>query len=215
MSENSERLQTKKILRAKYLNALYDGVDGNSRGRVRCDEIRTKLGMTRDEMDPVLEYLKQEGLLEFAGLNGVIAITHPGVVEVEQSREAPSQPTEHFPAQNIIYGNVINSQIAQGSPHSVQSGSFTFANKSDVAEFIRQLKSAAPELGLNADALQELGADLDALQSQVQSNRPKFGIVKECFGSLRRILEGATAKIVADPLLAAAMVLIQSTGVAN
>jgi ketopantoate reductase len=215
VNESLERLQAKKILRAKYLNALYDAVDGNSRSRVGCDEIATKLGMTRQEMDPVLQYLKEERLLEFVDVSGRIAITHQGVLEIEQAREKPSQPTVHFPALNIFVGNVTNSQVTQGSPHSVQTGTFTFTNKSDVAEFISQLKSATPELGLNADMLQELRADLDALQSQVQSNRPKFGIVKECLSSLRRILEGATAKIVAEPLLAAAIALMHSTGFAN
>ena len=92
-------------------------------------------------------YLKQEGLLEYVALGGIIAITHMGVLEVEQSREKPSQPTQHFPALNIIFGNVTNSQISQSSPGSHQTGTSEFAGAS-VDEFDCQLAAKVQELGL-------------------------------------------------------------------
>jgi hypothetical protein len=212
MSEGSDRLQAKKILRAKYLNALYDAADGNTRSHHNDSEIWGSLVVDDQAMDPIVHYLSEEGLLEYVALGGVLSITHAGVREVEQSREEPDQPTEHFPAQNIIFGHVINSVISQGSPGSQQTGTFTITNKDDIGEFVRQLKVKAPELGLDADTLQELRFDIDALQSQVDSSRPKAGIVKECLSSVRRILEGATAKIIADPLLVAAVTLMHAAG---
>jgi hypothetical protein len=215
MNDQAARVRAKQILRAKFMNTLYEAVDGNTLSYVMDEEIWKSLGAPAQEMDPVVDYLSQQGLLERKTMGGHVAITHAGIMEVEQSRSEPDQSTEHFPAQNMIFGDIINSQISQGSPGSHQTGTFAFNNKPDVAEFITQIKAKASELGLDAQTLQELRSDTDALQSQVDSGRPKAGIVKECLSSVRRILEGATAKIIADPLLFTALRLMHAAGLGN
>ena len=181
MNEISERLQAKKILRGKYLNALYDATDGHSRVHVDMFDTGTNLGFTREEVNAVAIFLKEEGLLEFVNVGGSIAITHQGVREVEQAREEPTQPTEHFPALNIIIGNINNSQVSQSSPSSQQkqTGTFTLQNNADIDKFVSQLKANAQDLGLDAEQLRELHADLGTLQSKRQSSGLKAGIVRE------------------------------------
>jgi hypothetical protein len=56
-----------------------------------------------------------EGLIELLSFDRDVRITHLGVVEVEASKENPQQPTQHFPAVNVIHiGQMTNSQLQAG-----------------------------------------------------------------------------------------------------
>jgi hypothetical protein len=88
-------------------------------------ELGDELGLSSEETDRVIEYLKEELLLTYQGLGG-ISITHLGVLEVERALSNPKQETEHFPpAINVIQvGSMHGSQIQQGTIHSKQRGQF-------------------------------------------------------------------------------------------
>jgi hypothetical protein len=213
VNSSDDKLEIKKTLRGKYLNALYDASDGSARARHRDTDIGANLGIAGQQLHDVVGYLKDEGLLEYTGLGGIIAITHSGVLEVEQAREKPDAPTMHFPPLNIInIGTMTGSQITQGSPASRQDNAISFHNPGAVEEFLRKLKEQLPALSLDADSSTELQADVAALESQLQSSRPKLGIIKECILSVRRILEGAAGKIAADALLQHFPSLMHSVG---
>ena len=58
---------------------------------------------------------------------------------------------------------------------------------------LTRLKSATPGLGLEPELESELRCEIQTIESQLNSPKPKTGILKECFRSVRTILEGTTA----------------------
>ena len=95
---------------------------------------------------------------------------------------------------------MINSAIQQGSVNSSQSVNYeTVMN--ELSEFLSVLREKLPELVLSSEQNSELDADIITIQAQIDSNRPKYGIIKESLLSIQRIIEGATGAIVAQQLL--------------
>jgi hypothetical protein len=216
MDQAEKTLQRKRAQRYTYLRALYEMTDGDPVSRAHIKDVGANLGIGGAELDSIVGYLNDEGLLKHAGLGGIISITHEGVVEIERSIEAPSEPTEHFPPMTVV-NNIVNvggsmygSQVLQGS----QGGSQAMQTgvTEDLREIVELIRQRLPELGLKDEDQQELKSDLAALQSQAESPKPKGGIIREALTSARRILEGAAGKMVAAPLLAKLGVVIATLG---
>ena len=92
-------------------------------------------------------------------------------------------------------------QLQQGTIESVQRGSFKIENQKQLLEFIELLKTKLPDLQLSDDDKPEIQADIETIEAQMRSNRPKDGIIKESLLSIKRILEGASGAIIANELL--------------
>src|SRR6185437_4570001 len=106
-------------------------------------------------------YLVEEGLLERVAFQGVIAITHHGVKEIEQARREPEKRTTHFPPINVIHiGQMTGSQIQQGTHDSVQqmSQSMTPEQITAVSRWLDAVRGA--ELGVAAEVQAEFDAQL-------------------------------------------------------
>jgi hypothetical protein len=150
----------------------------------------------------IAQYLVDEGLLEWAALGGLMAITHWGIKEIEEAIAAPDKATEHFPplviAQNYIQvGSMVASSVQQGTQGSVQiasQGIDADTLLALVADIHRVVESAA----LEEDGRDEAAADLATLDAQLASPRMKAGIVREGLASLQRIIESAVASGVAS-----------------
>lgn len=117
----------KQLARLKFINELYDQVDGDSDSYVGSMEVGRAIGMNDlREVESVMHYLADEGLLDIKGFGDddgpPIGLTHQGIVEIEQARTNPKQRTEHFPAMiNVInVQNMHGSQIQQGTTSSTQ-----------------------------------------------------------------------------------------------
>lgn len=117
-------LEEKRRRRLAFMERLYARTDGDSMARVQAREIGEELRWTEEELFRILGYLSAEGLLEFLAIGGSVAITHLGVVEMEQAIEHPETPTTHFPPIAIInvFGDVVDSQIQAGTGGSSQRG---------------------------------------------------------------------------------------------
>lgn len=111
-------LDQKKQQRLLFMSALYEKTDGSTDLVLNMWELGDELGWERPTTSRTVDYLEAEGLLEFAAMGGEIAITHAGVVEVEQSLSTPEAPTEHFPPAATV--NILNIQTMIGS--QVQQG---------------------------------------------------------------------------------------------
>lgn len=136
-----------KKKRFQYLNLLYEKTGGDKFNRVSMWELGNELGFERDETHSITQYLTGEGLMEYAALEGIIAITHYGVKEVEKALIHPEQPTHYFPPVNIInIEHMEGSQIQQGTISSTQTGNFQVTNGSDISQFIGILKEKLSEL---------------------------------------------------------------------
>lgn len=196
---NIEELRKKRF---QYLNLLYGKTGGDKFNLVNMWDLGNELGFSKEETKTITQYLKGEGLMEYATIGGGIGITHYGVKEVEDARSHPEQPTHYFPPVNIInIHHMEGSQIQQGTISSTQTGSFLIKNKNDIVEFVKLLKEKLPEFNLNSEDKSAIKADIATLESQVASSRPKPGILKECLTSIQRVLEGAGGTIISQQLL--------------
>lgn len=98
---------------------------------------------------------------------------------------------------NNFYGSVEGAQIQQGTSASSQMQEFDLEKAHQIHDDIR---NAMSELRLSEPLRAEVGAELDTIETQIKSPRPKTPIIKECFGSLRKILEGAGGNIAGELL---------------
>jgi hypothetical protein len=129
------------------------------------------------------------------GRGGLLAITHEGIVEVEEALDDPKEPTEHFPpAITINIGEMHSSQVQVGTRDSQQQGTFTAPpDHGQLLATADLLRALLPQLGLNDDDRQEAEADLATAQSQLHSSRPKMEIVRSALKSVVNILEGVSS----------------------
>src|SRR3989344_5165042 len=113
MSESIEKLKAKRF---QFLKKLWELSEGDEYKSFNMFEIGNELGFDHELTSSIYQYLRGEGLLKAFTLGGNIVITHAGIVEMEESLSKPDQPTEHFPAVNIInIGHMEHSNIIQGS----------------------------------------------------------------------------------------------------
>jgi len=70
----------------RFLISLYDMACGSEHGWFSAWEISKKLGLSEQEVRPLVDLLIKEGLVCLRAFDGVIGISHKGVVEVERRR---------------------------------------------------------------------------------------------------------------------------------
>jgi len=100
---------------------------------------------------------------------------------------------------NNFYGSVGVAQIQQHSPGAVQAGRDAHFDPGVLPEVLAILRRAEAELGPSPEGL-ELRAELDTIDAQVRSPKPKWTVVKEAMASARRIVESAVGKALSGPL---------------
>ena len=188
--------------RFQFLHRLYEKTEGNEREMINMWDLGNELGFGRAETDKISQYLVGEYLMEYAAMGGIITITHQGIIEVENAISHPEEPTQYFPPVNIInIHHMQNSQIQQGTVEGTQSQHIESKTKSDISEFVELVKAKLPDLCLDAEDMAEIEADINTVQSQVSSSRPKKSILMECLSSMQRVLEGAAGSVVAQQLI--------------
>jgi hypothetical protein len=188
-------LQEKKEQRLLFMHRLYEASDGLTLYDIDSTELGKELGWSDEVTQNVVEYLLDEGLLEFPGSGDLVAITHAGVVEVETALEAPQQGTEHFPpaANVMVINQMIGSQVQQGAIGSQQHGTFNEPSRDQLRAVAELLRTMLPDLGLDDDDHQEAEAELSTAEIQLGSNRPKWDIIKTSFGRVVALLERASS----------------------
>jgi hypothetical protein len=73
---------------------------------------------------------------------------------------------------------------------------------------VGEVRQSIDELGLADDAKAEAESDLDTLDAQLSSPRPKATIVRESLRSLRNVLEGAAGSLLASKFLTKLLVFL-------
>jgi hypothetical protein len=192
------------------MNELFEMADGTEFNLVAVSEIAEKLGLVYergqdfDEVFGIIRYLEGEGLIEHIGLSASqLRLTHWGIREVEQAHSQPDEPTTHFAPINLVYAQTIsNSPIQQGSPGATQSLTFIGQDQQQQLEdIVRSLRASIDDLGLEEADRAELEAEVQTLEAQVASPRPKKEIVQPSLQSARNILQGAASGVTAQGIL--------------
>jgi len=90
-------LEGKKTKRLQFLHRLYKLTEGSEFKYFNMFDIGSELDLDRKLTSDIAYYLRQEGLIEFRAIGGVIGITHRGIREVEKALSNPNKPTDFFP----------------------------------------------------------------------------------------------------------------------
>ena len=140
--------------------------------------------------DAELEQLaKKYGMGEFGHQNW--AKSRQTIISQLVMRDQSLEPKTPTSTHTItVGGNMNGSVIQQGSPHAQANVQF---NVSEIRETIEKIKEVLPGLPISNEAKEELQTDIQTIEPQLLSARPKVGIVKACLASMKSILQEATA----------------------
>jgi hypothetical protein len=194
-----------KKKRFEFLYGLFDETNQDtSNTTYTVGDIGDKLGFEPDEAKKIAWYLKDEGLTEVketfgaAGIRATIQITHAGIKEVEEAIENPDKPTDHFLPVNIIQvGQMIDSQIAQASPDATQLNILTADDRRKIEADLALLKEGVNQLKLPPEQESDLRAEVETIEAQMKSSRPKREVIKAAYASIKSILQSAAGGVAA------------------
>jgi hypothetical protein len=135
-------------------------------------------------------------------LNWALKLEEEGILGENLSFSKKEKEAANKSPQNItnFYGTVVSPQIQQGEMHGVQISVNLSIQHEQIAEFIKKFKEALPALGLTEDQKGEAKAELQTVEAQLKSPKPKSSIIHEGLKSLRTILEGAGGAVAAQLL---------------
>lgn len=151
----------------EFLRALNDRLDGDTGGSVSMYGVGENLGMDRAASSRIAENLMGLGLVEIRTLSGAIGITPAGAERVG---------TGSGTAAGMGDGPLLDDS---GRPH--------------VESTVAELKCRIGGMGFDFDPLAELVADLQTIDAQLASPRPKTAILRACFQSIADVLSEAGA----------------------
>ena len=97
-----------------------------------------------------------------------------------------------------IYGNVESSQIGTaGSSQRINHG----IDVSQLKAVIAALNGALEQFGVDERVKRELMAEVQTLEAQAASPKPKNTIIKESLATVRNVLEGVVGNLAAASIL--------------
>lgn len=183
-------LDDRRRRRAAFMRALYELVDASTLASALPSAVAGPAGLTVQEAESVVEYLENDGLIEMQTFDGDVSITHRGIKEVEQSLARPDESTEHFPPATVyVAGDVYGLQA--GTSRSTQQ--VEVAVDASALQAIEAFAWALREVldDLPGDEREAARADLDTVDAQLRSPRPRRAVLREAVRSLRAVAEGA------------------------
>jgi hypothetical protein len=183
---------------------LYHAVDGLDAQPVEIAQVASRLGLKMSNPDDRLEvrkrvsYLQGEGLLKASGTTDdikSITLTHRGVREVEDAISEPDKPTEHFPPLDSVRASAASDSPTR-RPDSEAARALTVItenNRLEVVRMIQALKSWPDQLDLDEEQRSEIEADIQTIEAQLGSPRPKAQLLEISLQSIKRTIEEASS----------------------
>lgn len=192
----------KKKNRFLFLQKIYEDGNGSTNAVFNMYEVGKELNFDRNETSNIVSYLMSEDLLESYSLGGFVIISHWGIKEVEEVLENPNQPTQHFLPLNIIsIGTMTNSSLQQGTNASTININLDSIKLNDIAHILESLKNVQDVLDLSVDLHKELISEMQTLQIQKESPKPKSLIINESLKTIRSLLESVSSNVIAAPII--------------
>jgi hypothetical protein len=153
----------------EFLARMFELTGGEPARQVSMYEVGAALGWERDTASSAAQDLMGLGLVEIRTLSGGIGLSAQGV----ETMQAALAPSDRGPALlSLGAGPLMSSDECQA-----------------VTRVCDGIKARAGSLGLDFETLTELTADLRSITCQLDSPRPKTGIVRECLRSLQSVLK--------------------------
>lgn len=151
----------------------------------------------------ILLYLSQEGLIKEDG-GGVFTtarLEHRGIVEIEEALSNPSQPTEHFPAINVFINNIAGISQSSIQIGNQNTASLQIASESDKHAYetlIPLLHQFLQELDSEREERAELEAEVQTLEVQLKSPKPKSKILELALQGIKELFVGMGKEAMKD-----------------
>ncbi|TAG57669.1 MAG: hypothetical protein EAZ27_02135 [Cytophagales bacterium] len=191
-----EENEKKRFLFLKY---LYTQSSGDATYIFIISEVGKELDY--DEVKLITSYLFEEKLVKFPALGGVISITHQGIKEVENTIRNPIKNTEQILHYNTInIGTMNNSSLQQSTTNSGISFVYNEQKSLELNDIIKLLKDIKDSFELSNDLQNELITELQTIELQSKSVKPKNIIIYESLKTIRTILESVASNAIA-PLI--------------
>jgi hypothetical protein len=152
-----------------FFRSLVIKTGGDTQKQVSMHEIGNEAGLEKSASKNIAEELMSLGLIDIRTLSGGIGLTAEGILE----------------AQNWF------ADITEASSSGTTLGNHPVVGEKNgavIADILTGLKPRIGNLGLAFDELTELLADIQSLEAQMRSSRPKTAIVRECFRSMLPVL---------------------------
>lgn len=195
-------LKQKKTNRFLFLQLLYKDSNGDTGALFDMWEAGAELNLDQDETQRVVDYLIGENLIDSKALGGLIALTHWGIKEVEEALENPNKATEHFLPINIInIGAMHNSTLQQATTNSTINFHFDNGKIADLDRVINSLNSIQDTLNISIDLHKELISEIQTLEIQKQSPKPKNIIITESLKTIRSLLESVAGNAMTPTII--------------
>lgn len=195
-------IEDRKADRFRFLNYIYEVTDGSETPSVHMWEIGNKLGFTEDETEKIVDYLVGEGLIDYRAIGGQIELKHYGIIQVEEALSNPEKPTQYFPPINIIQvGQMIQSQVQQGSQGGKQVLTLTESATAEILTLLAEVKNAIHSMNLSPENQKDMAGEIATIEGQMQTSKPKKSIIKESLMSLRNILEQVGANLLSAKII--------------
>jgi hypothetical protein len=149
----------------QYFRSLFIKTGGDTKKQVSMHEIGNDAGLDKPASKTVAEDLMSLGLIDIRTLSGGIGLTEEGVIEAQSLfSDIPG-----ISAAGMTLGNqpIVGEKIG-----------------TVITDILTSLKPRVGKLGMAFDDLTELIADIQSLEAQMRSSRPKTAIIRECFRSM-------------------------------
>lgn len=142
-------------------------------------------------------------------LNWALKLEEDGILGEGLAFSDTDKAQARAQGQSIVnfYGPVSNPQVQQNAPGATQVVVARSLDMDVVGKLIEDLAKARASFGLPGETAREFDSELATLLAQVESPRPKEGIVREGLRSMRNILEGAGGGVAADAIIRIAAIL--------
>ena len=165
----------------RFLVELYLRTQGDPAATVSMYDIGEALGMDRQNSLRTAEYLIGSGFVEIKTLSGGIGITEQGLDRAQQLGISVADD-------GIAFAALGDAPVLDEAGCQI------------VDQIAAELKSQLGEKGLDFDTLSELMADLKSIDAQLSSPKPKTAVIRECFQSIKGVLQKADDVKGLDPV---------------
>jgi|GEM_PF-2366047 len=201
-------IQKNEKNRLLVLKIIYEITDQNCKNEFFVDKLKNQINELNDnEIHNALDFLENKHLIK-PERKGVVetfsyTISIYGIEEIERMYKKPDEATENFRPYNVIINNSQSSPIQIGTNNSSQNINYSFNSDqiTKLKEFVREISEILNKHeNKNEEEYLEIKADIETLQAQVYSPKPKNLIIKELLLSLKSISESTSAGIIAQQI---------------
>lgn len=192
----SDIIKAKQEKRFRVLNRVYELTDGDANSSIDSNQLAQEIQLDDNEVDLLIDYLVNEGLLERPFIGSYIAITHVGVKEVEDFLRNPQRGTQHFQHAQVTNNFYAPVGVAQTGVNTATVHMGQSDNMEMVLALLTQLKSMKSQV--SSEHQEEFEAELEDVEAEVKNPEKKANKMSKVIRALNsaKTLAGSTVGII-------------------